>query len=72
MHIWKTCLPSCSKEMLSNWLYVFISVTRNQTGEPYSPKTLYTLLCGIFDHYVIDSLKNRFGKKYVRSVDSGQ
>ena len=40
-------LPSCSKELLNEWLCVYITETRNHNGEKYPPKTLYSLLSGI-------------------------
>ena len=39
--------PFCSIENLNKWLPVFVTETRNQQGEPYPPKTIYILLCGI-------------------------
>lgn len=39
---------SCdSKELLNKWLCVFVSETRSKSGQPYSPKSIYALLCGI-------------------------
>ena len=42
--------PSCGKDVLNEWLCVYVNETRNQKGERYSPKTLYALLCGILRH----------------------
>ena len=42
--------PSCGKEVLNEWLCVYVNKTRNQKGERYSPKALYALLCGILRH----------------------
>lgn len=39
--------PSCSKEILNKWLCVYVLETRNHVGQPYPPKTVYSLLCGI-------------------------
>ena len=39
--------PFCSKESLNKWLCVYITETRNQKGEPYPPRSIYALLCGI-------------------------
>jgi hypothetical protein len=38
---------TCSKDVLNQWLCVYINETRNQNGEPYPPKSIYALLCGI-------------------------
>lgn len=40
-------LPTCSKELLNEWLCVYITETRNKNGEPYPPRTVYSLLSGI-------------------------
>ena len=40
-------LPYCSKELLNKWLCVYVTETRNQNGDPYPPKSIYALLCGI-------------------------
>ena len=39
--------PSCSEELLNKWLCVYVVETRNQDGNLYPPKTVYTLVCGI-------------------------
>ena len=39
--------PSCSKELLYKWMCIVMNETWAQNGEPYPPKTLYSLLCGI-------------------------
>jgi hypothetical protein len=39
--------PRCTSELLNKWLAVFVTETRNQKGEPYPPKTIYSILCGI-------------------------
>ena len=43
-------LPTCSASLLNNLLCVFISETRNRSGEQYPPKSLYSLLTGILRH----------------------
>uniref|UniRef100_A0A1X7TT57 DUF3504 domain-containing protein n=1 Tax=Amphimedon queenslandica TaxID=400682 RepID=A0A1X7TT57_AMPQE len=39
--------PSCSKDLLNKWLCVYISETRNKSGELYPPSTIQSLLSGI-------------------------
>ena len=34
--------PKCSAALLNTWLCVFISETRNQNGEQYPPRSLYS------------------------------
>lgn len=38
---------SCSKEELNKWLTLFVVEVRNQNGDPYPPRTLYSILSGI-------------------------
>ena len=40
-------LPTCSPELLNKWLCVYVTETRNQAGDPYPPRSIYALLCGI-------------------------
>ena len=40
-------LPSCSKELLNKLLCVYVVETRSKDSNPYPPKTVYALLCGI-------------------------
>ena len=42
--------PSCSAKVLRKWLPSYITETRNKEGQPYPPKTLYSLLTGILRH----------------------
>lgn len=44
---WWIPSPSCRKDLIIQWLPVFISEARNQHGEPYPSKTLHQILCGI-------------------------
>ena len=39
--------PSASKEILNKFLTIFIAQVRNQHGDRYPPKTIYSLLTGI-------------------------
>lgn len=48
-------LSSCSPELLNKWLCVFVSETRNQNGEKYPPRTLYSLLTGILRYMRIEN-----------------
>ena len=34
-------------ELVSKWLCKYIMETRQDSGSPYHPKTLYSLLCGL-------------------------
>ena len=34
-------------ELVSKWLCKYIMETRQDSGSPYPPKTLYSLLCGL-------------------------
>ena len=43
-------LPSCPAETLNKWLCVYAVETRSQSGEPYPPASLYSLLSGILRH----------------------
>ena len=40
----------CTVELLNKWLPVYVMETRNKNGDPYPPKTLYSLLTGILRH----------------------
>ena len=48
-------LPSCSSETLGKWLPVYVTETRNKAGQPYPPKTVYSLLSGILRHMTIQN-----------------
>ena len=39
-------LPLCPAETLNKWLCVYAVETRSQSGEPYPPASLYSLLSG--------------------------
>ena len=39
--------PNCSGDTLNKWFQVYVGETRNKTGQPYPPNTLYSLLTGI-------------------------
>uniref|UniRef100_A0A1X7V8G3 Uncharacterized protein n=1 Tax=Amphimedon queenslandica TaxID=400682 RepID=A0A1X7V8G3_AMPQE len=39
--------PSCSKDLLNKWLCVYLSETRNKSGELYPPSTIQSLLSGM-------------------------
>ena len=41
---------SCPTEDLNKCLSVFIVETRNHDGQPYPPKTIHCILCGILRH----------------------
>lgn len=43
-------LESSDPVVLCRWLSLFVAETRKQTGQPYPPKTLYILLCGVYRH----------------------
>ena len=43
-------LPLCPAESLNKWLCVYTVKTRSQSGEPYPPASLYSLLSGILRH----------------------
>lgn len=43
-------LESLDPVILCRWLSLFLAETRKQNGQPYPPKTLYILLCGIHRH----------------------
>ena len=43
-------LPTCSKELLNKWLLVYVTETRSKDGSCYPPKSIYSLLTGIFRH----------------------
>ena len=46
----KLLLPTCSKELLNKWLSVYVTETRSKDGSCYPPKSIYSLLTGIFRH----------------------
>ena len=48
-------MPSCSAETLGKWLPVYVTETRNKAGQPYPPKTVYSLLSGILRHMTIQN-----------------
>ena len=42
--------PTCSAEVLNEWIRVFVTKTRTHNGENYPPRTLYSLLTGVLRH----------------------
>jgi len=49
----------CTVELLNKWLPVYVIETRNKNGDPYPPKTLYSLLTGILRHMRTENLSYR-------------
>ena len=43
-------LESTEPVVLSRWLSLYLAETRKINGEPYPPKSLYALLCGVYRH----------------------
>ena len=48
-------MPKCSAELLDKWLPVYVMETRNKSGDPYPPKTIYSLLTGILRHMTTEN-----------------
>ena len=63
--------PSCTAEILNKWLQVYVAETRNKSGQPYLPKTLYALLAGILRHMTSQNPRypNFLEQKCVEFVD---
>ena len=47
IHVPATLLEDGDAEELNKWLSFHVAETRNTKGEPYPPKTLYQLMCGL-------------------------
>ena len=47
--------PKCSVELLDKWLPIYVMETRNKSGNPYPPKTIYSLLTGILRHMTTEN-----------------
>jgi hypothetical protein len=43
-------LEAKDPELLTKWLGLFVAETSKVNGDPYPPKTLYELLCGLLRH----------------------
>ena len=41
-------LSSNDPEMACKWIQKFVMETRQESGEPYPPKSLYAILCGLY------------------------
>ena len=46
----KTLLESKDPTLLNKWLGAFVAETSKVNGDPYPPKTLYEILCGLLRH----------------------
>ncbi len=68
-------LSSCSLALLNKWLCVFVSETRNQNGEKYPLRTIYSLLTGVLRHMRAESplypnfLEKNSPADFARSLD---
>ncbi len=56
---------------MNKWLQVYVAETRNKTGQPYPPKTVYSLLTGILRHMTAQNPRypNYLESKSVDFVD---